>query len=271
MFNLGALASISTVLNSMDSAAKETIEDINKTVTIISSTDGTSAIQTAPPLTATQIRAHNKMAASSAPSTVEVSGSSEDNLVSLGSRERDGEDDRDSRDNFAAVNVELVDGHVIMSDLEQQPKPIPKRSSSGGPSSTSASTSASLSVTDCISTPQADAATAEQYQRSLQKKDQEIENLNRECLELEEMCQALKGEVREAWDNYKNAQERAAFREAELQDECEVRAQQITAGSATDGSDNLAGGESATAAGRRQEEDALHKQLVALAHRRGGR
>ena len=37
MFNLGALASISTVLNSMDSAAKETIEDINKTVTIIAS------------------------------------------------------------------------------------------------------------------------------------------------------------------------------------------------------------------------------------------
>ncbi len=35
MFNLGALAS--TVLNSMDSAAKETIEDINKTVTIIAS------------------------------------------------------------------------------------------------------------------------------------------------------------------------------------------------------------------------------------------
>ena len=47
---------------------------------------------------------------------------------------------------------------------------------------------------------------------------QEIENLNRECLELEELCQALKGEVREAWDNYKVAQERAAFREAELQD-----------------------------------------------------
>ena len=38
MFNLGALASISTVLNSMDSAAKDTIEDINKTVTIITST-----------------------------------------------------------------------------------------------------------------------------------------------------------------------------------------------------------------------------------------
>lgn len=116
------------------------------------------------------------MAASSAPSTAagDVSGSSEDNLVSLGSRDRDGEDDRDSsRDkDFAAVNVELVDGHVIMSDLEQ-PKPNPKRS--GGVPSTSVSASASVSVPITItdgSTPISDAATAEQYQRSLQKKDQ---------------------------------------------------------------------------------------------------
>ena len=84
MFNLGALASISTVLNSMDSAAKETIEDINKTVTIIASNghnffvesvklhlqmryfliDGIAAVQNSPQLTATQIRAHNKMASS---------------------------------------------------------------------------------------------------------------------------------------------------------------------------------------------------------------
>lgn len=38
MFNLGALAS--NVLNSMDSAAKETIEDINKTVTIAITNNG---------------------------------------------------------------------------------------------------------------------------------------------------------------------------------------------------------------------------------------
>ena len=96
----------------------------------------------------------------------EISGSSDgDNLVS---RERDdAEDDRDSRDkDFAAVNVELVDGHVIMSDFEQ-PKPISKKIVS----STSAPVTVTLNVADG-SAPIADAATIDQYQRALQKKDQ---------------------------------------------------------------------------------------------------
>lgn len=47
----------------------------------------------------------------------------------------------------------------------------------------------------------------------------EIESLNQECLELEEQCTALKHEVHEAWDHYKQAQERAAAAESEMQDE----------------------------------------------------
>lgn len=43
--------------------------------------------------------------------------------------------------------------------------------------------------------------------------------MNQECLELEEQCSSLKQEVQEAWDHYKLAQEKAAVREAELQDE----------------------------------------------------
>jgi predicted nucleic acid-binding Zn-ribbon protein len=47
----------------------------------------------------------------------------------------------------------------------------------------------------------------------------EIDRLNAECLELEDQVASLKKEVQEAWDSYKVAQERAALREAELQDE----------------------------------------------------
>ena len=43
--------------------------------------------------------------------------------------------------------------------------------------------------------------------------------MNEECLDLEDQVSALKVEVKEAWGSYKNAQERAALREAELQDE----------------------------------------------------
>ena len=49
--------------------------------------------------------------------------------------------------------------------------------------------------------------------------EQEIDRLNEECLDLEDQVSALKVEVKEAWGSYKNAQERAALREAELQDE----------------------------------------------------
>jgi chromosome segregation ATPase len=48
---------------------------------------------------------------------------------------------------------------------------------------------------------------------------QEIEKLNRECLDFEEQTAALKLEVKEAWDNYKTAQEKSAAVESELQDE----------------------------------------------------
>lgn len=43
--------------------------------------------------------------------------------------------------------------------------------------------------------------------------------MNEECLELEEKVTALTQEVQEAWDHYKSAQEKAALRESELQDE----------------------------------------------------
>jgi chromosome segregation ATPase len=55
--------------------------------------------------------------------------------------------------------------------------------------------------------------------KTLMKKNKEIEGLNGECLELEDQVQALKGEVQEAWGSYKSSQEKAAIREAELQDE----------------------------------------------------
>ena len=58
---------------------------------------------------------------------------------------------------------------------------------------------------------------------------QEIEKLNEECLELEDQVQALKNEVKEAWGSYKTSQERAAVREAELQDELrQVRSPNLT-------------------------------------------
>ena len=43
--------------------------------------------------------------------------------------------------------------------------------------------------------------------------------MNGECLELEDICTSLKKEVLEAWGSYKSAQEKAAIREDELQDE----------------------------------------------------
>lgn len=59
---------------------------------------------------------------------------------------------------------------------------------------------------------------------SLDAKDNEIERLNSECLDLENQVAGLKTEVQEAWNSYQAAQERAAAREAELQEE--VRAVQ---------------------------------------------
>jgi chromosome segregation ATPase len=58
-----------------------------------------------------------------------------------------------------------------------------------------------------------------ELRKTLFKKNKEIETLNGECLELEDQVAALKGEVQEAWSSYKGSQEKAAFREAELQDE----------------------------------------------------
>lgn len=51
------------------------------------------------------------------------------------------------------------------------------------------------------------------------KKNKEIETLNAECLELEDLCASLKKEVQDAWDSYKQAQEKAAIVEDELQEE----------------------------------------------------
>lgn len=56
-------------------------------------------------------------------------------------------------------------------------------------------------------------------QIALKMKNQEIEKLNTECLDLEEQSNSLKKEVKEAWESYRIAQEKAACREAELQDE----------------------------------------------------
>jgi chromosome segregation ATPase len=55
--------------------------------------------------------------------------------------------------------------------------------------------------------------------KQLRGKVKEIEKLNQECLEFEDQVSSLKQEVQEAWDHYKMAQEKAALREAELQDE----------------------------------------------------
>lgn len=43
--------------------------------------------------------------------------------------------------------------------------------------------------------------------------------MNAECIELEDQITSLKKEVQEAWGSYKSSQEKAALREAELQDE----------------------------------------------------
>ncbi|KAJ1413732.1 hypothetical protein B484DRAFT_454991 [Ochromonadaceae sp. CCMP2298] len=64
-----------------------------------------------------------------------------------------------------------------------------------------------------------DRADKEVLKKALRRKNQEIEKLNRECLDLEEQVGALKGEVQEAWDNYKTAQEKAAAVEGELLEE----------------------------------------------------
>lgn len=58
-----------------------------------------------------------------------------------------------------------------------------------------------------------------QLKKAGRKMRQEIEELNRECLELETQSKSLKSEVKEAWDNYNKAQEKAVFRESELHDE----------------------------------------------------
>jgi len=77
---------------------------------------------------------------------------------------------------------------------------------------------AGFTVTSTIHDSISSAGDAE-LRKALRKKNQEIEKLNAECLELEDQCSALKTEVREAWDNYKIAQERSVARETELLDE----------------------------------------------------
>lgn len=61
-----------------------------------------------------------------------------------------------------------------------------------------------------------------ELRKQLKSKAKEIEALNEECLELEEQVTSLRQEVQEAWDQYKLAQEKAALREAELQDEINI-------------------------------------------------
>lgn len=56
-------------------------------------------------------------------------------------------------------------------------------------------------------------------QKIVSNKNKEIEKLNTECLELETQCESLKLEVKEAWEVYKTAQEKAMARETELLDE----------------------------------------------------
>lgn len=68
------------------------------------------------------------------------------------------------------------------------------------------------------------------YKKKLQAKDKEIEGLNVECLELEKQVDALKREVAEAWSTFRNAQEKSAVKESELQDEI----RQIQKGKTTD-------------------------------------
>ena len=54
---------------------------------------------------------------------------------------------------------------------------------------------------------------------NMAEKDEEIEHLHAECLELEEVINGLKKEVAEAWSTYQTSQEKAALRESELADE----------------------------------------------------
>ena len=84
------------------------------------------------------------------------------------------------------------------TELQQRPESKAVRATSVlAPSSSSSSSSSSTSVVV----------------------DAEIERLNGECLELEEQAASLKTEVQEAWNTYQAAQEKAAAREAELQEE----------------------------------------------------
>ena len=91
------------------------------------------------------------------------------------------------------------------------PGPIAVSSTKTKPTTSSSSSSSSSSVE--YTTSKADDL------KKIKDKDQEIEKLNAECLELEDKCASLTKEAKEAWESYRISQERAAAREAELLDE----------------------------------------------------
>ena len=61
-----------------------------------------------------------------------------------------------------------------------------------------------------------------ELKKLLRTKNEEIERLNAECLELEDQVGALRKEVESAWQTYKQSQELAAERESDLQDEIKL-------------------------------------------------
>lgn len=172
MFNL------SNLLNTLDNAAKETLQSEGET-----------------PMSATSLRSAVKdLHGHSSGSLDQLSAPKQESSSSLSSIQTEAANGEDG-DESQALEVEASSSTAAKEESKDSTtRAKPARVGSGGASSKVASA-------------------------DLKAKDDEIERLNAECLELEDNVASLKTEVQEAWNSYQAAQEKAAARETELQEE----------------------------------------------------
>ena len=216
MFNLSNLGNISDLLNNLDNAAKETLEE--------------------PKESATALRLQKKKQLSSSEKLLS-SETSDDDYVNINEPSNEHFSDtinvsvNDAKESIEASISGIADAVTTEHDHQVEVTnttttniqnatsksvksnnlpPVPPPSSSKITSSTSLQNSNHTNVTD---------TNAKQIIKS---KNLEIEKLNSEILELEETCHSLKLEVQDAWNTYKTTQEKAATREGELLEEIKI-------------------------------------------------
>eukprot|EP01039_Chlorochromonas_danica_P004354 gene4354-4775_t len=204
MFNIGAFAS--SVLDSIDSVAKESLEESRVSATALRTRRKANALDTS----SHSLHSEGTGVAATAP-VVGVANEEVPSGMILGKEEQSTHSGR-TQESYVVPSPPRS-SHGSSHEPEGVIPPVKEASAPPPP----------LLLPPPISNSFKQSASAQQdvdtLKKLLKKKSQEIEKLNREVLELEEHTTSLKDEVQEAWNQYKQAQEKAAFREAELLDE----------------------------------------------------